>query len=220
MNLHTVRSGGFAGIAFVVVVLISAFAPGIPPDNTRPPAEIAAYYDAHRTMLLFAAWLTCIAAVLFAWYLTAIYRVTLAAGGDEGLPMFTLVNGIIANAIALVAAAMGAALVFHPSSAIGTQAGLAVADVYAMAGAIIWLPLAAFTFGASLSGGRHNSLPSWLNLIGYVSTVISVIASLSIMSNSGIMALGGISGLIALLVWLVWTLLSAVVLVGKAARTA
>ena len=185
MNLHTVRSGGFAGIAFVIVVLAAGFVPGIPPDNSHPASEISAYYDANRTMLLLASLLSLVAVVLFTWYAVQFYRLLSSAGNDEGLPMFTLASGITANVLAAAAAAVSGALVFHPSSSLGPQASLAVADLVSMFGAIIWAPIAAFTFGASLSGARHGTLPGWLVWVGYLTALVEAIATLSIMFNSG-----------------------------------
>jgi hypothetical protein len=213
MNLHTVRSGGYAGIVFILVVLIGGFAPGIPPDNTHPMSEIAAYYDGHRMQVLLAAWLGCLAVVLFTWYGVGFYRLLANAGVDEGLPLFSFVSGVIANVIALASAGLTGALVFHPSSAIGPQAGLAIVDLASMFGTIIWLPVAAFAFGAARSGARHASLPTWLVWFGYLTTLVCVVASFSIMMDSGPLVLGGLFGFGALLVFVVWILLSSIVMI-------
>jgi hypothetical protein len=220
MNLNTVRSGGYAGIAFIVVVFISAFLPGVPPDNTHPAAEIAAYNDAHRTMFLFAAWLTCVAVVLFTWYAVGMYRWLAMAPGDEGLPMFALVSAVIANAIALAGGAVTGALVFHPSSVIGTQASLVMTDLASMFGTILWVPIAAFTWGVARSGARHGSLPTWLVVLGYVAAFSELIASLSIMFNSGPLVLGGVVGLGVLGVFAFWMLLSGYVMIRAGANAA
>jgi len=219
MNLHAIRSGGLAGLAFVVVVLVAGFAPGIPPDNSRPASELAAYYDGHRTLFLFASWLSCVAAVLFTWYAIGMYRWLKSGGDDEGLPMFSLASAITANVVALASAAVTGALVFHPASALGPQVGLALADLTSMFGTMIWLPLAAFTFGAASSGARHGTLPGWLVWVGYIAALVETIASLAVMFNSGILVLGGpIASFATLIVFLVWMLLSAFAMIGKGSK--
>jgi hypothetical protein len=213
MNLHTVRSGGYAGIAFILVVLVAGFAPGIPPDNSHPASEIAAYYDGHRTLFLLAAWMACVAVVLFTWYGVGFYRLLANAGIDEGLPLFSFVSGIIANVVSIVSAGLTGALVFHPSSALGPQASLALADLASMFATIIWLPVAGFAFGAARSGARHASLPSWVVWIGYVTALACIVASFSIMIDSGPLVLGGMFGFGALLIFLVFVLASSIVMI-------
>lgn len=219
MNLHTVRSGGFAGIAFIVVVIISFFIPGVPPENSAPIADITKYFDAHRVAFLVGAWLSIPAVALYLWYAVGLYRRLLAAGVDEGLPIFSLINGVIASATSMVTAFIQIALVFHPSSETGTQVFRALYDAYSVTAAFTFGVTAFWIFGAALSGQRHRSLPGWLCGLGYVFALANLAASLTAMYNSGFMALGGFGGLIfGLLAFLVWVLLSAIVMLGKGAE--
>ena len=219
MSLHTVRSGGFAGIAFVILVILSVLIPwATPPDNGAPAAAIAAYGDAHRVALLIADWLGLPAAVVFTWYSVGLYRWLASVEPDEGLPLFGLINGVIANALAVLGSVIGIAFVFHASSELGPQVIRVFYDFWSVDQAITLGLTAFFILGNAMSGMRHGSLPAWLCLLGYLFAICEVAASLTSMSNSGPMALGGILGLILGLVpLLLWVLISAFVMIGKGA---
>jgi hypothetical protein len=221
VNLHTVRSAGFSGLAFVVLVIVSVLLPGIPPDNSAPTADVGHYFDAHRTMVLIAAWLSIPSTALFAWYAVGLYRLLTAAGNDEGLPLFALVNGIIAGAVALVTAVLQISLTFHPSSQIGEPAIRVLYDAYSVSGALTLGATAFMMFGFAASGMRHGSLPRWLCQLTYLFAIGNLAASVTAMYNSGFMALGGMGSLVVgVIPFVLWLILTSVVMIGKGAAAA
>jgi hypothetical protein len=64
-------------------------------------------------------------------------------------------------------------------------------------------------FAASHSGRRHGSLPAPLAYLGYLATLGSAVATLTIFSTTGFMAVGGLGtiviGLLPFALWVIWT---------------
>jgi hypothetical protein len=225
MNLHTVRSGGFAGIAFIVLIVLSVAIPGVlPPDNSASPQEIGAFADAHRVALLIAGWLGIPSVALFVWFAVGLYRwlISVSATNDEGAPLFALINGVIASAIAAVSSCLQLVLVFHGSADLGPQLVRALFDMLSITGAVVIGLSAFFFFGASLSGARHGSLPSWLCWLGYLVALANLAASVSCVYKSGPMALGTIlpGFVLSIVPFAIWILLAAIVMIGKGTAAA
>jgi len=84
MNLRTVRSGGLAGIVFLLIIAGSFLLTGMLPDNGAAVQDIAAYNDAHRTGLLISGWFGVPAIGLFLWFAVGLYRwqISVSANND------------------------------------------------------------------------------------------------------------------------------------------
>ncbi|MBV8117813.1 MAG: hypothetical protein JOZ01_07525 [Candidatus Eremiobacteraeota bacterium] len=205
------RSAGFAGLAFVVLVLVVGFLPGVPPASNAAPAEIAAFFDAHRTVMLFSAWLSWPLAALFLWFavqLRAFLR--LAPQVDDGLPTYMFAAALLATAVTFVSATFQVALVFHPAANLGDPLVRALYDGFNASGTALLLgPVAIMVFAASHSGRRHASLPAALVYFGYLTALLDALSSLSVFFTDGFLALGGVGelalGLLPFAVWVVWT---------------
>src|SRR6476661_1564421 len=108
------RYAAAAGIAFVVLVLASAFLPGVPPATDDPVSDIHAFYADHRTALLLATYLGGLATIFSLWFLSGLRSVLRRAEGGGG----TFANlmfgaGIVTNAISLVGAMPATVLAFN-----------------------------------------------------------------------------------------------------------
>ena len=57
------RYAAAAGIAFVVLILLSGFLPGVPPASDDPVSDIHVFYADHRTALLLATYLGGLATI-------------------------------------------------------------------------------------------------------------------------------------------------------------
>jgi hypothetical protein len=217
MNTHTVKSGGFAGLAFIVLVVVTVVLLGQTPDNSVPASAIAAYTDAHRTGWLVAGWLGILSNAFFIWFAVGLYRWQIAsAANDEGLALFGFVNGAIATALATMGSIINMTIVFHTSADLGTQAVRALYDLYSVGAALTLGISAFFFFGVSASGLRHGSLPGWLCWIGYLAAIGMLVASLSANYIAGALVLGGLPAmLIGYVPFIVWFLAAAIVLIGK-----
>ncbi len=214
-NIRVERSGGYAGIAFVVISMIGLFLNGVPPLITWPAGTIERFVFDHRTLWLVGAWLTLPESAFFFWFLVQLRAyLRLVPGLDDGLPTYMLLAGVAAAILALVTAMLQAVLGFRPQN-IGIGNVRLLFDTYTMASVFIFIPLTVMVLAATHSARRHGTLPQWLVAFGYLAAIGAAIKTLSVFFTSGFMALGGLGtmvlGIIPLMVWLVavsWELVS------------
>jgi hypothetical protein len=215
MNVHAVRSAGWSGIAFIVVVFISAFAPGVPPDLSATPAAIGAFFDAHRTLLILAGWLGFPAGAFFLWFAVGLYGFLRSArDSSDALPTFALAAGIAATAIAFASSAIQVALAVHPSADLGPQVVRIFYDFSLVTGTLLWAPIGLFMFAVAYSGLRHGSMPPLLGWFGYITAILCGVASLTVLWTTGPLALGGLGALVLGVAPLtLWTIATGVVMI-------
>src|SRR5713226_4786660 len=92
------RWSALGGIAFVVLVLISAFIPGSPPKTSDSAAKIAKFVGDHRGELRWATYIGGIGTVFLVWWLGAIWRtLRKAEGGDPRLTVVSIVGAVFAS---------------------------------------------------------------------------------------------------------------------------
>ncbi len=214
-NQRVERSAGYAGIAFVVILVVAAVLPGIPPASEESPATIGAYMAAHRTAWLLANWLMFPGAVFFLWFAVQLRAyLRLAPQVDDGLPTYALAGAIATVAIQLAWAGLAMALAFHPAAALGDNAIRMLYDLYNLVGALFIAPLVATIFAVSHSGRRHASLPGGLVAWGYLTALLMAITTLSVFFTDGFLALGGLGSLLlAVVPFVVWTIWTSIVLI-------
>lgn len=209
-NVAVERSAGWSGIAFIIIVIVAAFLPGAPPPPDAPPATVGAFIDAHHAMWMLAAWLTFPAVAFFLWWLVQLRAyLRLVPQVDDGLPTYMLAGGVVAAAIVIVTATVQVVLGLRLSAERSPQIIGLLYDSFNALGAMVFIPSAVVVLGASHSGRRHQSFPPALAYLGYLATLGSAIATLSVFSTSGFMAIGGIGsliiGLLPFAIWVIWT---------------
>ncbi len=214
-NVAVERSAGWSGIAFIIIVIVAAFLPGASPPPDASAADIGAFIDAHRTMLTLSAWLTFPAVAFFLWWLVQLRAyLRLVPQIDDGLPTYMLAGGVVASAIVIVTATVQVVLGMRPSTERTPQIVSMLYDTFNAFGGTIFIPSAIVLLAGSHSGRRHGSLPAPLAYFGYLATIGSAIATLSVFSTSGFMAVGGIGTLvIGLLPFGIWVIAVSVVLI-------
>lgn len=219
-DVHVERSAGYAGIAFVVLVLLGSFLPGIPPDPDAPIATVAAYLDAHHAMWQLAGWLVFPQLAFFLWFTVQLRAyLRLAPQIDDGLGTYLLVGGIVAAGLASLIGVSQLVLGFRTSADLGLPAIRGLYDVFNAAGALILGPCAIMMVAASQSGRRHASLPRGLVLFGYLAAIGAIIGTLSVFFRTGFFAMGGVgSVIVGLLPFAIWILWASMVLI-KAPRS-
>jgi hypothetical protein len=182
MNIHAERSAGWSVLCFVVLTVGSIALFGQPPDVATAPSVQAAFMTAHRTAILWSAWLTFPAAGFFLWFLVGLRSfLRKAPGPQEGLPAFAFGAGIVLTAVAFLTAFLQTALAYVPPTvyvADGLSA-LYAAFVFATTG-LGWAPLAIFLFAAAHSMRRHGSVPPGLAMLGYFAAFTAAVAAFSI----------------------------------------
>jgi hypothetical protein len=204
------RSGGWAGIAFVIVTLIGAFAPGVPPTPDATPAQIGAYVDGHHLQWLLAAWLIFPGMAFYYWWLVQLRGyLRLAPGTDDGLPAYLFAGGIALGLMAMLVAVDQIVLGFQPSAALDGAAITLLWDVFNGLGVILFVPAAIVALACSHSGRRHGSLPGALVFWGYVTAAGCGLSTLTLFSRTGFTAMAGtgtfLAGLLPFAVWVIWT---------------
>ena len=214
IDIRIERSGGFAGAAFVVLMILGMFVYGIPPAISLSAGDVSQFVLDHRTQWLIGAWLVLPQTAAFLWFLVQLRAyLRLVRGPDDGLPIYVVLAGVAAGSVTIVAAILQAALGFQPGD-IGLTSIRTLFDTYMVAGVFEFVPYTLILIAASLSGLRHNSLPPWICYLGYLAAAGNAIASFSIFYRHGFLALNGMGTmLIAMLPLLVWVTALSLVLI-------
>jgi len=204
------RSGGYAGIAFIVLAILAALVPGLPPPPDAPVIQVGAYLAVRHTAWLFAGWLVLPQIAFFLWFLVQLRaHLQHTLHEDDGLPTFLLTGGVVAGTIALLLGLVQVVMVFDPVWQLGRPLVRVLFDIYNAGGAFIFLPTSVFLFAASQSGLRHGTLPNALVTWGYIAAFGAAISTLTVFATSGFFAMGGaatlIFGFIPLAIWTIWT---------------
>jgi hypothetical protein len=194
-NPHALRSKGWSGLAFVVVLIASLALTGTPPDANAAEGVIAGYLSVHHRELLVAGWLSFPALAFFLWYLVGISGyLRRMSTEDEGLPTFALVSGLYTAVVAFVGGVLSTALAFAPA---GPGAVKFVWGLSALAnGAFIAMGLAIFVFAVAHSMRRHNSGAPWLVWLGYVTALAEAVMTFGMFYRSGVALGNDLAGLV------------------------
>lgn len=214
-NVAVERSAGWSGIAFIIIVIVAAFLPGALPPPDTSPADVGAFIDAHHAMWMLAAWLNFPAVAFFLWWLIQLRAyLRLVPQIDDGLPTYMLAGGVVAAAIVIMIGTVQIVLGMRLSTERTPQIIGMLYDTFNALGAMIFIPSAVVVLAGSHSGRRHSSLPAPLVYLGYLATLGSAIATLSVFSTSGFMAIGGVGTLIiGLLPFAIWVIGVSIVLI-------
>jgi hypothetical protein len=187
---HELRWGGFAGLAFIVLAVLAALLPGIPPRVTATADMITSYVADGRSQMLLAAILDAAAAGLVIWFAAAFaeairereersdVHLAILAGSvliGAALFMYGAALGVLAYGVDTRDAATTAAL-YQGTMVLNVLLGFAAA-----------LPLAAAGIGVL----RTHLMPDWLGYVALAAAAVSGLAAFSIFFDSGAYAPGG-----------------------------
>jgi hypothetical protein len=201
---HELRWGGFAGLAFVVLVVVAEFLPGVPPAVDSPAAEITSYVSDNRASLLLAALMWSAAGGLIIWFASAFAEAMRERVERTDVHLALLAGAVlVGGAIFAYGAAIGitafgvdgrdAALtttMFQGTEVMGTMIGFAAT-----------LPLAAAGVGVL----RTHLMPNWLGYLALLAAVVSFAGAFGIFANDGAFRPGGwLTSTVPLLVSAVW----------------
>jgi hypothetical protein len=201
---HELRWGGFAGLAFVVLVLLGRFLPGNPPTVDKSANEITSFLTDGRTSILVGALMWCAAAGLIIWFASAFAEAMRERDERSDIHMALLAGSVLVggaifiNAAATAATAYGVEardagltqMMYEWSAVLTTMIGLAAA-----------LPLAAAGIGVL----RTKLMPNWLGYLALLAAVVSFAGAFGIFVSSGTFVAGGtLMTTVPLLVSAVW----------------
>src|SRR4051794_24593440 len=163
-DTNSKRFAGMAGITFVVLNLVAfiAFVPSGLPDSGDPASKVLAYAHVHRSALLTSAFLQGLAVIPWIAFVSGIVVMMRRSEGETGMwSMMAAIGGAIAAAMAMVACALGAMLVYRAAAG---DAGLArtLLDGNAIMFAMGGLPVAVFIYAASQGLVRAGAVARWM----------------------------------------------------------
>lgn len=213
-NVHVERSAGWSGLCFIVLAVVATFGAGTFPPAGASSAAVSAYIDAHRTGLLWGAWLTLPLSAFFLWFLVGLRSfLRRSSARPDGLPTLAMLAGLVVVSSAFTAAYLQSALAYGPTSAGADAAALYGVYVF-VSGSLSYGPAAIFFLAAAWALARHYSAPAWLSWLGYLAALASTIATFGVFTtNPELAPPGGFLTLGGAVISLLWLLAMAIVLV-------
>lgn len=206
------RLGGAAGIAFIVLAVVSLFLPGTAPKADEV-TKITPYLIDKRGSILASNFLLGVGFTFFLLFLGA-FRAHLGAAGRDGLRPGSgaLAGGVAAVALVLAGTAVVNAAAFQVAGAGDLRLNHALYDVandlFFMSG----FAFAAFFVAAGLAISSTGALPGALAPAAYVVALLNLAGGIGLFAKSGFFAIGGAFGFIVPLASLLWVLAVSVVL--------
>lgn len=187
---HELRWGGFAGLAFLVLAILAALLPGVPPRVTATAQTITSYVSDGRDRMLLAALCEAAAAGLVIWFSAAFAEAIREREERSDVHLALLAGSVlVGGAIFSYAVALGVlgygAGTRLPATTIALFQGMMVLN--ALLGFAAALPLTAAGIGVL----RTHLMPNWLGYVALVAAGVSVLAGFGIFFDSGIYAPGG-----------------------------
>jgi len=223
-----VRWTGFLGVAAIVAQVLG-FIPGSaagPEPSIDDATKFLAYakhsHFASTTVLV----LFFVGYSLFIGFIAGLRAIAVAAAPEqEWLATTMFGTGIAITAIAFVDLGLGltALAIAASTHADATQVRL-LFEIERVLGGAPWLVPAAFFLGTAGSlGAATKILPRWLALVGWIGSVLMLIAAFSAYGPSNPAAFWAANGSVTILAFLpfwVWTLCAAVVFVRQKGNVA
>ncbi len=187
---HELRWGGFAGVGFIVLAVLAAVLPGIPPRVTASEDTITSYVADGRSRLLLAALLYAAAAGLVIWFAAAFAEAIREREERSDVHLAILAGSVLVGAALFVYGAATGVLAYGAETLAATTTvalfkGTMVLNV--LLGFAAVLPLAAAGIGVL----RTHLMPDWLGYVALAAAVVSGLAAFSIFFDSGAYAPGG-----------------------------
>lgn len=187
---HELRWGGFAGLGFLVLAVVAALLPGLPPRVTASTAEITAYVSGAQGRILLAALLWALAAALVIWFVAALAEALREREERSDVHLALTAGGVLVGGAIFLAAVSNAALANglsgRPDSlTVGFFEGTMVLN--SMVGLAAVVPLVAAGIGIL----HTKVMPSWLGYLALLAAAVSAVGALAIFATSGAFVPGG-----------------------------
>lgn len=202
------RYGLLAGVVFVVLEVISFFAPGAPPSRNAGAAEITEYFVDHAGGIKLGAVLVAISLIFGVWWLGSLWRVIgrLEPDGPR-LALIAVVGFLMSGAIAAAGQAVFVAPALRPDTLGGASEFAWSMGFSAYAMVMATLAVHMLALGALVLWTKF--VPAWLGYVALVSAVAGAIASIGVGTEAGAFV---VFQAIGFLVWMLWMLLASVIL--------
>jgi hypothetical protein len=192
-----VRLAGGAAIAFVVLILVSAFAGGSPPAADDSVTEIREYFVDHRSGLLIGALLGLVAVPLVIWFAVVLRDLVRGDRLADALGTASLAGLLVTAAVALAGGAILVAAVYvdGTAAAMGDDGIRLVYEAQMLLFASTSAGIALFGLTAALAIRRTAALPAYTMWFGFLAAVANVVAMFSVLgADASALAFIGLIG--------------------------
>ncbi|MGO4442094.1 hypothetical protein AB4Z42_01925 [Mycobacterium sp. 2YAF39] len=201
------RTGGVAGIAYVLIAAVTPALTGQPPGGEASSAAVRTFFIDHRGSVVAQGWLYALATIFIVWFALAVRRVLYTSPTGRHLSdMFFVATVAVATlsfvsmSIRIVAA--GAADELSPSAvrAIGADFSLVL---LALSGFMV--AVAAIAYAACVL--EQGVLARWTVWLAVIAAVVNLAGTASVFIPNGPFAVeGGLSTWFPVVVTAVWYL--------------
>jgi hypothetical protein len=208
------------GIVFVALLLAATFVAPAAPKTDEPTSKFITYATDHRSALLIGNYLAALG-VFFAFTFLGAMRSYFrrAEGGTGRLSAVLFGGGVAAGVIALLASAVGNAVLLHAAREGDPAVVRALYDLLGGFFTLIWIPVAVWVGAASVITMRTNAFPKWYGQVGALFTVYFLVAAYGVSLDSGPLANGGALQLVAFALFALWVLATSILLMQRLGTT-
>lgn len=201
------RSGGAAGIVYVLAAAIAPTLTGQPPGADATNEAVQQFFIDHRGAVVAQAWLYALATVFIFWFALAVRRVLETSPPGRNLGDLFFVGTVAVAALSFVSmsiriVAAGSADELSPSAvrAIGADFSLVL---LALSGFIV--AISAIAYAACVI--QQGVLPRWTAWLAIIAAAVNLAGTASVFVTDGPLSVeGGLTTLSSVVVIAVWYL--------------
>ena len=198
------RWGAWAGIAFVVLVLVTAFLPGSPPKPSDSTAKITTYFADKADEIRIITYLGGLATVAVFFWLGALGRfLRRGEGAGPMLATSAVAGGVFAavmNGVGGIILAAVTVLRLQNSAPKELRFYYVLANMFTIVGGFGIVVLLA---AVSLVALRSAVLPRWVAALGGVAIVLWIVATGGVTSTKDWIFYFGLAGFALFAIWVV-----------------
>ncbi|MDP9334600.1 MAG: hypothetical protein M3Q30_15030, partial [Actinomycetota bacterium] len=187
---------GAAGIAFVILIVITITISGSPPMADDAVSKIRDYYVDHRSNLLWANLIGIFATPFVLWFAVVLREMFRGDRLANALGTVSLAGLLVTTPVAMIGGALNVSVIYVDGAAQTYRPDTLrlLYDAQSLVFAATSAGIVAFTLGAALAIRRTGALPSftmWLALLAVVGNVVAMFTVLD--AGAALIGLAGVT---------------------------
>jgi hypothetical protein len=196
------RVGAWAGIVFVVLVLVTALLPGSPPKTSDSVGKIAKFFVDKSDEIRITTYVGGLATVAVLFWLAALYRTLRRVDSSGVLAVAALAGGVVTTALIGVGGVLMGAV-----SILRLQNGIAPIDIrffyvlstnLTVAGGFSLVVLLVATSWAIV---RTHVMPTWVAVIGGIDALLWLVGCGAVTSTKDAIFYVAFAGFLVFAIW-------------------